>query len=170
MSASRTPAGLSTSRPGGSPSASGSAAARKRARSGAVVTRPAAACSAKAKSGMRPPAASCGKAVAAVRCQPKLLAVMPSGWSTSACIVGERPAGELLDQQLQHAVAAAGVQPASTGRLQQLDWEAPARLPRQGDLDHRQRPVGLLAGIAVDRQAGGVAEQPTDGDGVGVEQ
>jgi hypothetical protein len=51
-----------------------------------VVTSPAAACSAKVKSGMRPPSASCGQAVAAVRRQPKLLAVMPSGASTSVCM------------------------------------------------------------------------------------
>ena len=62
----------------------GRAAARKRAMSGAVVTRPAAACSAKAKSGTGPPSASCGRAVSAARDHRKALAVMPSGSSTSA--------------------------------------------------------------------------------------
>ena len=43
-------------------------------------------------------------------------------------VVGERLAGELLDQQLEHAVATARVQPAPPGLLQQLDQEAVAGL------------------------------------------
>ena len=58
---------------------------KERARSGAVVTRPAAACSAKAKSGRGRPSASCGRAVCGVRDHRKLLAVIPSGSSTSVC-------------------------------------------------------------------------------------
>jgi hypothetical protein len=52
-------------------------------------------------------------------------------------VVGERPAGKLLDQQLRQAVAATRVQPALAGRLQQLDREAVARLPRQRGHDGR---------------------------------
>ena len=62
-------------------------------------------------------------------------------------VVGERSAGELLDQQLGQAVAATRVPPASPGRLQQLDREAVARLPRQRGRDRRQRPVGDLAEV-----------------------
>jgi hypothetical protein len=84
-------------------------------------------------------------------------------------VVGERPAGEFLGQQLQQAVAAARVQPASAGRLQQLDREAVARLPRQRGRDGWQWPVGALADVAMYRQAGGVAEQPTHSETVGIE-
>jgi hypothetical protein len=84
-------------------------------------------------------------------------------------VVGERPAGELLDQQLRHAVAATRIQPASAGRLQQLDREAVARPPRQRGRDGRQRPVRGLADVAVHRESGGVAEQPTHGDSLDVQ-
>src|SRR3712207_7825518 len=47
--------------------------------------------------------------------------------------------------------SAAGVAPATTRFLEQLHREAPPGLPRQRGRNRRQRPGGLLTGIAVHR-------------------